>query len=118
MEARRAASLDHPNVCAIYEVGETSDNRFFIAMPYYQARRSRRSIARGPLAIADAFVALQTAHGLAAAHERGIIHRDIKPANLIVTTRGVLKILDFGIAKLGGPTAHCSGATPGHRRRT
>ncbi|MGH7622058.1 MAG: serine/threonine-protein kinase, partial [Gemmatimonadaceae bacterium] len=114
VEAQAAASLDHPNVCTIYEVGETSDNRFFIAMPYYQGETIAARLTRGAFSIEDALsVALQTARGLAAAHERGIIHRDIKPANLIVTSDGVLKILDFGIAKLGTTTLTAPGATPG-----
>jgi len=114
VEAQAAASLDHPNVCTIYEVGETSDDRFFIAMPYYQGETIAARLTRGAFSIEDAVsVALQTARGLAAAHERGIIHRDIKPANLIVTADGVLKILDFGIAKLGGVTITAPGFTPG-----
>jgi serine/threonine protein kinase/tetratricopeptide (TPR) repeat protein len=114
VEAQAAASLDHPNVCTIFEVGETPDDRFFIAMPYYHGETIAARLTRGPLTIEDAVsLALQTARGLAAAHERGIIHRDIKPANLIVTSDGVLKILDFGIAKLGGTTITAPGLTPG-----
>ncbi|HXT47251.1 MAG TPA: serine/threonine-protein kinase, partial [Gemmatimonadaceae bacterium] len=114
VEAQAAASLDHPNVCTIFEVGETPDDRFFIAMPFYHGETIAARLTRGPLSIEDAVsLALQTARGLAAAHERGIIHRDIKPANLIVTADGVLKILDFGIAKLGGTTITAPGLTPG-----
>lgn len=114
VEAQAAAGLDHPNVCTIYEVGETSNDRFFIAMPYYQGETIAARLTRGPFSIEDAVsLALQTARGLAAAHERGIIHRDIKPANLIVTSEGVLKILDFGIAKLSGITITMPGFTPG-----
>jgi len=114
VEAQAAASLDHPNVCTIYEVGETSDDRFFIAMPYYQGETIAARLTRGPFSIEDTLsVGVQTARGLAAAHERGIIHRDIKPANLIVTSDGVLKILDFGIAKLGGTSITMPGVTPG-----
>jgi predicted ATPase/class 3 adenylate cyclase len=114
VEAQAAAGLDHPNVCTIYEVGETSDERFFIAMAYYHGETVATRLARGPLSVEDTVsLALQTARGLAMAHERGIIHRDIKPANLIVTSDGVLKILDFGIAKLGGVEITSSGLTPG-----
>ena len=114
VEARAIASLDHPNVCAIYDMGDASDDRFFISMPYYHGETIAAKIARGPLAIDDAVsYALQTARGMAAAHARGIIHRDIKPANLIVTTDGVVKILDFGVAKLSGNAMTAPGFTPG-----
>jgi len=114
VEARAIASLDHPNVCAIYDMGDASDNRFFISMPYYHGETIAAKLARGPLPIADVVsYARQTANGLAAAHARGIIHRDIKPANLIVTTDGVVKILDFGIAKLSGSPMTAPGYTPG-----
>jgi len=114
VEARAIASLDHPNVCAIYDMGDASDNRFFISMPYYHGETIAAKLARGPLPIADVVsYARQTANGLAAAHARGIIHRDIKPANLIVTTDGVVKVLDFGIAKLSGSPMTAPGFTPG-----
>ena len=114
VEARAIASLDHPNVCAIYDMGNASDNRFFISMPYYHGETIAAKLVRGPLAVADVVsYARQTANGLAAAHARGIIHRDIKPANLIVTTDGVVKILDFGIAKLSGSPMTAPGFTPG-----
>lgn len=114
VEARAIASLDHPNVCAIYDMGDASDERFFISMPYYHGETIAAKLARGPLAIDEVIsYALQTARGLAAAHVRRIIHRDIKPANLIVTTDGVVKILDFGIAKLSGNAMTAPGFTPG-----
>ena len=114
VEARAIASLDHPNVCAIYDMGDASDDRFFISMPYYHGETIAAKLARGPLAIDDVVsYALQAARGLAAAHARRIIHRDIKPANLIVTSDGVMKILDFGIAKLGGKAMTAPGFTPG-----
>jgi serine/threonine-protein kinase len=114
VEARAIASLDHPNVCAIYDMGDASDDRFFISMPYYHGETIAAKIARGPLAIADVVsYARQVASGLAAAHARGIIHRDIKPANIIVTVDGVVKILDFGIAKLSGSPMTAPGFTPG-----
>jgi serine/threonine protein kinase/Tol biopolymer transport system component len=102
-EARTASALDHPNVCTIYDVGETDEHQLYLAMPCYEGETLRRKIERGPLPVADAVdYALQTAKGLAKAHRHGIVHRDIKPANLIVTDDGVVKILDFGIAKLAG----------------
>ncbi len=102
-EARSAAALDHPNVATIYEIGETRDGGLFIAMAYYGEETLRERIARGPLPLADALgIAQQIAEGLGAAHERGIVHRDIKPENILITTNGVAKIVDFGIAKIAG----------------
>jgi serine/threonine protein kinase len=114
VEARAIASLDHPNVCAIYDMGDASDDRFFISMPYYHGETIAAKLARGPIPIGEIVsYAIQTARGLAAAHARGIIHRDIKPANLIVTDADVVKILDFGIAKLSGSPLTAPGFTPG-----
>ncbi|HSG41132.1 MAG TPA: serine/threonine-protein kinase, partial [Thermoanaerobaculia bacterium] len=102
-EARAASVLDHPNICTIHEVGETEDGRLYISMPCYDGETLRRRIQRGPLAIDEATdIAQQIARGLAKAHRGGIVHRDIKPANLMVTSDGVVKILDFGLAKLAG----------------
>ncbi len=99
-EARAAAALDHPNVCAIHEIGETSAGDLFIAMPFYDGETVGEKIARGPLEVAEALdLARQTARGLAVAHAAGLVHQDVKPANLIVTADGTVKILDFGIAK-------------------
>ena len=102
-EARVAASLDHPNVCTIYEVGEAPDvdAAVFIAMAHYGGETLKQRIGRGPLDMPDALdIAIQTARGLGKAHAAGIVHRDVKPANLIVTEDGLVKILDFGVAKL------------------
>jgi eukaryotic-like serine/threonine-protein kinase len=105
-EARAASSLDHPNLCTILEMGEAPDGRLYIAMPCYDGETLRRRIELGVLPVDEAVdVALQIARGLAKAHRNGIVHRDIKPANLIVTSDGVVKILDFGLAKLAGSAA-------------
>ncbi|HEV2843745.1 MAG TPA: protein kinase, partial [Thermoanaerobaculia bacterium] len=105
-EARAASVLDHPNICTIHEVGETEDGRLYISMPCYDGETLRRRIERGPLPIDEATdIAQQIARGLVKAHRGGIVHRDIKPANLMVTSDGVVKILDFGLAKLAGSIA-------------
>ena len=102
-EARSASALDHPNICSIYDVGETSDFQLYLVMPFYGGETLRQRIDRGPLPIAEALgIAAQVAQGLAQTHQRGIVHRDLKPSNLIVTADGLVKILDFGVAKLVG----------------
>ncbi|HEY7216051.1 MAG TPA: protein kinase, partial [Thermoanaerobaculia bacterium] len=105
-EAHAASALEHPNICTILEVGETSDGRLYLAMPCYDGETLRRKLERGPLPVEEAMeIAEQIARGLAKAHRGGIVHRDVKPANLVVTEDGVVKILDFGLAKLAGEVA-------------
>src|SRR5829696_6036274 len=113
-EARTASSLDHPNLCTILEVGETPGGRLYLAMPCYDGETLRRKIERGPLPVGEAAeIAEQVARGLAKAHRSGIVHRDIKPANLVVTGDGVVKILDFGLAKLAGAALTRTGSSMG-----
>jgi serine/threonine protein kinase len=111
-EARTAATLDHPNICAIYEVGQEGDHSF-IVLQYIEgetlASRIKRHLPDVPEALA---IAVQVADALNEAHARGIIHRDIKPENIMLTARNQVKVLDFGLAKLmtdsgivGGETA-------------
>jgi len=89
-----ASALDHPNICTIYEIGESHSGNFFIAMAYYDGETLRDKIRRGKVPADEAldYIA-QIASGLAQAHAKGIVHRDIKPANVIVTN-GIAKILD------------------------
>ena len=99
-EAKAAAKLDHPNICSIYEVGE-EDGRSFIAMQYVEGETLSARIERKPLDLLDALhIAVQVADALADAHSRGIIHRDIKPQNIMITPRGQIKVMDFGLAKV------------------
>ncbi|MEM9553973.1 MAG: protein kinase [Acidobacteriota bacterium] len=104
LEAQRASALDHPNICTIFQVHETAEGQLFLAMAYYPGMTLTRYLRRaaGPLPVAEALdLAAQTATGLAAAHELGIVHCDVKPGNLMLS-RGQVKILDFGIARLVG----------------
>ena len=104
-EARAASALDHPNICNIHDIGETDDGRIFIVMGYYEGETLKKKIDHGPLTIDEAVdIAIQVGRGLAWAHKHGIVHRDIKPANVILTTDGLAKIVDFGLAKLSGQT--------------
>jgi serine/threonine protein kinase len=101
-EAQAAAALDHPNICAVYEIAE-AEGTTYIAMPYIKGKSLKDKIAAGPLPMEEALdVGVQVAEGLKEAHERGIIHRDIKPANIMLTEKGQARIMDFGLAKLAG----------------
>ena len=99
-EAQAAAKLDHPNICAIHEVGE-EDGRRFIAMQYIEGETLDARIKSKPLELKESLsLAAQIADALSEAHSHGIIHRDIKPGNIMITSRGQAKVMDFGLAKL------------------
>jgi len=99
-EARLASALTHPNVATIFEIGEQGE-LWFLAMEYVEGRPLAQRIPEGPLKISELVqVGMQVADALDDAHSKGIIHRDIKPANLMITPRGHVKVLDFGLAKL------------------
>jgi len=99
-EARLASSLDHPNICTIFDLDEINGIHF-ISMQFIEGRNVRQLVNGRPLSLESALsITLQTADALAAAHARGIIHRDIKAGNVMVTPSGQVKVLDFGLAKL------------------
>ena len=98
-EARLASAIEHPNVCAIYEVGESGDEGY-IVMQYVPGQSLDRLIARGPASLQLVLsIGIQIADGLQAAHKLGIFHRDLKPQNVMLTDGGLVKILDFGLAR-------------------
>src|SRR6266478_5370579 len=121
-EAQATAKLDHPNICAVYEINE-ADSLTFIVMQYIEGETLAEEMERQPLELTTALaIAEQAAEALAEAHTHGVVHRDLKPQNMMITPRGQLKILDFGLAKqmrasdsvdFEAPTATLL-STPGH----
>ena len=104
IEAKAAAAFPHPNICTIHEIDEF-EGQSFIAMECCEGETLKERISRGPLKPEEAVdIAQQVARGLVKVHDQGIFHRDIKPANIFIIEDGLVKILDFGLAKLSGQT--------------
>jgi serine/threonine protein kinase/Tfp pilus assembly protein PilF len=102
-EAQTASALEHNNICVIHEIDETADGQLYISMAYCEGESLKNEIGKGPFKIEKCVdIAIQIAQGLAKAHARNIIHRDIKSANIMIDYEGVVKIVDFGLAKLKG----------------
>ena len=100
-EARAASGLNHPNVCTIHALGETGEGQHYIAMEHIEGETLRRRLARSRLTLLEALdTGIQVAAGLRIAHAADIVHRDIKPENIMLRPDGVVKVLDFGLAKL------------------
>jgi serine/threonine protein kinase/tetratricopeptide (TPR) repeat protein len=112
-EAKATSALDHPNIATIFEIGE-EDDQAYIAMAFVKGCSLHALIEEGPLPIEDVVdVAIQSCRGLGAAHKRDVVHRDIKSDNIMVTDEGVVKIMDFGLAKLGASRMTTAGTTMG-----
>ena len=110
-EAKAAGVLNHPNITAVYDIGQ-HDGAPYVVQELLEGDTLRATLAGGRLSPRKAIdYALQIAHGLAAAHEKGIVHRDLKPENLFLTRDGRVKILDFGLAKLAQAEGTGSNAT-------
>lgn len=101
LEAKATKKIDHPHICSIHTINETPDGQMFMVMPYYSGGNLKDKMIQGRLPLKDILeIARQMALGLLFAHERQIIHRDIKPGNIMFDSEGLVKIVDFGIAKL------------------
>jgi predicted Ser/Thr protein kinase len=112
-EAKAVAALDHPNICTVFEIDE-AEGTVFIAMAFVDGPTVKEKIAQRPLKLEEALeIAEQTAEGLRAAHEKGIVHRDIKPANVMINRQKHVKIMDFGLARLTDATVTQTAAVTG-----
>ena len=106
IEARAAAALNHPNIATIYNI-EEAEGEIFLVMEYISGQTLADYVGtQHVVSLQDALsIAIQIAEGLQAAHEKGIVHRDIKPSNIMLTEKGKVKIMDFGLAKMAGTNA-------------
>src|SRR5262249_18362570 len=108
-EVRAISSLNHPNICALYDIGREGGAEFLV-MEYLEGESLEQRLRGGPLPVAEAVrYAIQVASALDAAHRKGIIHRDLKPGNVVLTSSGA-KLLDFGLAKMASPVGEQPGS--------
>ncbi len=113
-EAQAASALDHPNIGVIHEIDETPEHGLFIVMAYYDGETLDEKMSRSRLDVDEAIdIATQVAAGLSRAHKKNIVHRDIKPANLMVTRQGLVKVVDFGLARMADLRMTASGHAVG-----
>src|SRR5262249_46227 len=118
MEAKSAASIDHPFICKVYETGEV-EGRGFIALEFVEGQTLAEKLGAGFLPLEEALsIAIQIAEGVAAAHERELIHRDLKPNNIMISRTGHVKVMDFGLAKQLAQPAESDDATSTPRMHT
>ena len=119
-EARASSSLNHPNVCVTHEVGETAEGQPYLTMEFLEGGTLDKRVAVRPLTVIEVVnVAIQIADALEAAFARGVVHRDLKPGNISVNDRGLVKVLDFGLAKILTEESRLEpGATPRHETQT
>jgi eukaryotic-like serine/threonine-protein kinase len=111
-EARAASKLDHVNIGTIHSIEEADGGQIFIVMACYEGETLKSRIGRGPIIGAEVEdIVVQIAEGLREAHSNGVVHRDIKPSNLILTRQGVVKIIDFGLARLAEPETQTRSGT-------
>jgi serine/threonine protein kinase len=111
LEAKAASALNHPNIVTIYDIGSV-DSVDFIAMEFVSGRTLDRCIPRNGMRLNEVLrYSVQIADALATAHKAGILHRDLKPANIMLTEHGLVKVLDFGLAKLIESTAPSENTT-------
>ena len=104
-EAKLVSKLQHNNICTVHEINETEEGQLFICMDYYEGISLKEKLQNGKLDLSQALdIMIQISEGLKNAHEKDIVHRDIKPANIFITADGIVKILDFGLAKIKGET--------------
>src|SRR5437773_9323452 len=100
-EAHAASALDHPNIGVIHGIEESEDHQLFIVMGYYEGETLAQKLSRGVIPVRESLdLAIQIARGLSSAHARNMVHRDVKPSNIIVTNDKLVKIVDFGLARV------------------
>ncbi len=100
-EARAASGLDHPNIGVIHGIEESDEHQLFIVMGYYEGETLGQKLSRGVISVRESLdLAIQIARGLSSAHARNMVHRDVKPSNIIITNDKLVKVVDFGLARV------------------